>query len=160
MIKPAENKDIPEIVNLFSELLELHKTIDPDYYQYEADYTSKLNSWAEQILNSTTQFILVFTDKVNDEERVLGFISGYIKYLFPWYKIKSVGHISFLVVGKKYQNKGIGKNLEEAALKWFKERNLQYIEVYTNENNTAGIKAWNSYNYSPFNKFLRKRISF
>lgn len=157
MIRNAEIKDISQIVSLFSKLLETHKQIDSEYYQFDPDYTSKLQSWAEQILINPSQFILVFTEDKN-EGKILGFISGYIKYLFPWHKIKSVGHISFLAVDDNYQKKGIGKILDNAAVAWFKNRNLEYIEVYTNEYNIAGINAWRSYKYLPFNKFLRKKI--
>ncbi|OGF98897.1 hypothetical protein A2153_00735 [Candidatus Gottesmanbacteria bacterium RBG_16_38_7b] len=159
IIRQAVYSDLEQIINLSTQLLELHSQIDPEYYQYTEDYTVKIRSWAERHLTSPSQFILVAEEEQLNDKKIIGFISGYIKFLFPWYKINSVGHISFLVIDTKFQKKGVGRQLEEAAKRWFRTRNLKYIEVYTSEKNSAGLSAWKAYSYQPFNKFLRKKIS-
>lgn len=158
VIGPAEIFDIDEIVSLSCQLFEKHRDLDPEYYQSEADYSAKIRNWAGQQLNSPSQFLLVAKED-GKNKKVRGFISGYIKNLFPWFKIKSVGHISFLAVYPEFQKKGVGGMLNEAAEKWFSDKKQKYIEVYTNEDNSAGIAAWKTYGYLPFNKFLKKKIS-
>jgi len=155
-IYPAETNDIADIVNLSCRLFEIHRNIDPEYYQASADYNAKIRTWAEQQVNSPSQFLLVARD--SQSKKAVGFISGYIKFLFPWYKIKSVGHISFLSVDPEWQKKGIGKQLNYEAEKWFSERGRKYIEVFANIENSAGVAAWKKYGYLTFNKMFRKKI--
>lgn len=159
IIRPAEINDLPEIVNLLEQLLLLHQKIDPEYYIYEENYSAYLNTWAEQQLNSQTQFITVAAEEMEGKVKIVGFIAGYIKYLFPWFKVKSVGHISFLTILPDFQRKGIGRKLETDAIKWFEVKNVKYVEVYSNEKNAPGMSAWQSFEYLPFNKFFRKKIS-
>jgi GNAT superfamily N-acetyltransferase len=89
---------------------------------------------------------------------MIGFISGFIKALYPWFCTKTVGHISYLIIEPDYRSKGIGGLLEKGALSWFKSKNISYVEVYTDEINSPGVAAWSSYGYLPFKKFLRKKI--
>lgn len=159
IIRPAEINDLPEIVNLLEQLLLLHQKIDPEYYIYEENYSAYLNTWAEQQLNSQTQFITVAAEERMGKVIIVGFIAGYIKYLFPWFKVKSVGHISFLTILPDFQRNGVGRKLEEEAKKWFLSKNLKFIEVYSNEKNIPGMSAWQAFEYLPFNKFFRKKIS-
>ena len=44
------------------------------------------------------------------------------------------------------------------AERWFKNKDLEYIEVFANEKNSAGVSAWKSYGFSVLNLFLRKKI--
>src|SRR3990167_3176306 len=97
IVRTAQVSDLPEIINLTKMLLQIHQKIDPQYYDYEENYSANLANWAEQQINSQNQFLLVALYE-NQSNKISGFISGYIKYLFPWFKIKSVGHISFLSV--------------------------------------------------------------
>lgn len=157
LIRQGTINDLDNIVELSAQLFEKHYKIDPEYFEPESDYTAKMRIWAEQQTTSANLFLSVAFDDQN--KKICGFISGFIKYLFPWYKIKSVGHISFLAVYPEFQNMGIGKQLESSARQWFIERNIKYIEVYTNEKNTEGVAAWMAYGYTPFNKFLQKKIT-
>lgn len=151
----ALEQDIPKIVEIGKILMEEHYTRDPDYYQLESNFDSEFSYWVRNQLNSQFQFILLAVD---DTENISGFISGFIKSLFPWFKIKSVGHISYLMVLPQYQKQGIGKILEQEAVNWFKSKNMDFVELYVNEDNPVGCHAWEKFGFKPFKKFLRKRI--
>ncbi|MBI4067071.1 GNAT family N-acetyltransferase, partial [Candidatus Gottesmanbacteria bacterium] len=89
---------------------------------------------------------------------VVGFLSGFIKYLFPWFNIKRVGHISFMFIDENYRLKGVGKMLVAEVKKWFKEQGLLYIELYVNESNSNGLAFWKKVGFDNFQKFLRMKI--
>lgn len=154
-IRGALEGDIVSIVGLGKQLLHLHSSFDGGYYQLEEDFDNQFSSWVKNQLNSHFQFIIVAIDENN---QVVGFISGFLKNLYPWFKVKTVGHISYLVVDPTVRNKGIGKLLEDAAGQWFKKNNISYIEVYVDEKNEMGKKVWSAYQFMPFKQFLRKRI--
>ena len=159
IIRSVEINDLSDIVNLLSLLMTMHQEIDEEYFKTEEDVQAYLKQWAERHLNSSSQFLLVAEETQEKKKKIVGFIAGYIKYLFPWFKIKSVGHISFLTILPDFQRRGVGRKLEEEAKKWFEAKNVKYVEVYSNEKNAPGMSAWQAYEYLPFNKFFRKKIS-
>lgn len=157
-IRIGEYKDIPQIVKLGKQLLELHGEFDKDYYLLEEDFENLFAGWLKEQMNLPSAFFLVAERTENEEERIVGFVSGFLKALFPWFRTKTVGHISYLAIDRNFRKQGIGKLLEEAAISWFRNKNVSYIEVYVDEKNQIGQKAWSTYGFLPFKKFLRKKI--
>ena len=155
-IRLARIEDLPQIVLLGRSLLDMHKEYDNDYYQLEENFDELFGNWVRGQLNNLSQFIIVAQNPTDN--KISGFISGFVKPLFPWFKIKSVGHISYLVIDESYQKQSIGKLLEDAARNWFMEKNIHFLELYVDEKNPIGQKAWSSYGFLPFKKFLRKKI--
>lgn len=164
-IRPAITEDIPQLIKLGRNLLDIHYTFDPDYYTLEENFDESFGNWLKEQLIYPNQFILVATDEQSPNNnlpipsyQIIGFISGFIKALFPWFKTKTVGHISYLVIDPSFRQKSIGKQLEQEAIVWFKSRNVPYVEVYVDELNNVGKIAWDKYGFGPFKKFLRKKI--
>lgn len=155
-IRAAQIEDLPQIVLLGRSLLDMHKEYDYDYYQLEENFDELFGFWARDQLNNLLQFIIVAQNP--DDNKIIGFISGFIKYLYPWFKTKSVGHISYMIVDDNFRKLGIGKLLENAAREWFKNKNISYMELYVEEKNPTGQTAWTSYGFLPFKKFLKKKI--
>ena len=156
-ITPADHNDIEQIVLLTKQLLISHLDYDGEYFQLDVNHRQAITDWVKYHLGAANQFILVARPDAGQPE-ICGFISGYIKPLFPWFKIKQVGHISFLAVDEIRRKQGVGRQLELNACQWFKNRGITYLELYTNEKNYPGISAWQSYGYKPFNRFLCKKI--
>jgi len=154
-IRQAKIDDIPQIVRLGKQLFELHVQYDSNYYALEDNFDELFADWAKNYMNHHSQFIIV-AETENSE--VIGFVAGFIKSLYTWFRIKSVGHISFMIIDEKFRKIGVGKLLEEQAKNWFKQKNVSYIELYVEESNDIGQKAWSSYDFSPFKRFLRKKI--
>ncbi len=154
-IRTAEIKDIPQIVNLGKQLFELHAKLDREYYFLEDNFSELFGNWVKNYLAQNSQFIIVAEES---KEHIIGFIAGFIKSLYPWFRLKNVGHISFMVIDEKFRKKGVGRLLEEQARLWFKQKGINYIELYVEENNDIGQEAWFSYGFLPFKKFLRKKI--
>ena len=155
-IRLAQIEDLLQIVLLGRSLLDLHKEYDNDYYQLEENFDELFGNWVRGQLNNLSQFIIVAQNPTDN--KISGFISGFVKALFPWFKTKSVGHISYLIIDEAYQKQGIGKLLEDAARNWFVEKNIHFLELYVDEKNEIGQRVWNSYGFLPFKKFLRKKI--
>jgi ribosomal protein S18 acetylase RimI-like enzyme len=159
-IQPATIDDLEVIVQLTKSLLITHAAWDPIYYSLTSDTNTPLREYyRSQITNPIRQFLLVAVEESQSHQRsILGFINGFIKPLFPWFITREVGHISFLAVSEDFRHRGIGKELERAAIQWFNDHNVPYVEVYTDEANEIGCTAWTSYGYRPFKRFLRKSI--
>lgn len=155
IVRRAEERDIPAITELGKNLTSLHIEFDPEYYLFDTvGFSSSFSAWLKTQVPISTSLLLV------SEENgiIVGFMSGFIKFLFPWYKIKKVGHISFTFIDEKYRGKGIGTQLLQEAVLWFKSQDLPYVELYANEKNSPGLSFWKSHGFEDFQKFLRKNI--
>lgn len=155
LIRPAILTDSPQIVKLGRHLLDLHSNFDKDYYNLEINFDELFTNWIQEQINVPSRLLLVAED---DNSMISGFISGYIKVLYPWFTTKLVGHIAYLVIDLNNRRKKIGKLLEEHAISWFKTKDVHYIEVFVDEKNSIGTNAWVTYGYGNFKKFLRKTI--
>lgn len=153
-IRSAETKDVGDIIRLGKDLLKIHEQLDPGYYRLEDDFDVSFGRWVRSCLGNPNQFIFV----AKKDAKIIGFISGFIKFLYPWFHTKTVGHISYMIVDKAYRNQGIGKLLEQAAADYFLSKKISYMELYVDEKNELGQKAWSGCRYLPFKKFLRRKL--
>ncbi|MBI4990741.1 GNAT family N-acetyltransferase [Candidatus Gottesmanbacteria bacterium] len=157
MTQSVNLDDIPSLLRLGRQIFLTHQNFDYTYYELEGNFDELFTNWIKQHINQPQQFILVAIESEESPD-IVGFISGFLKALYPWFKTKTVGHISYLVVDPQFRQKGVGKLLEQEAREWFKNKNIAYIEVYVDEKNAIGQEVWNSYGFLPFKKFLRKKI--
>lgn len=155
IIRRATEDDMSSITELGRGLTSLHLEFDPEYYVFDAqNFSSSFSEWLKGQLLVASSLLLVAVE----DGKIVGFMSGFVKYLFPWYTIKKVGHISFTFIAEDFRGKGIGTKLLNEAIKWFGEQNLQYIELYASEKNFPGLAFWKSHGFDDFQKFLRKKI--
>lgn len=154
-ITKATIEDIPLITTFGQSLIKMHYDFDPEYYMFDEDgFSPAFTDWLKGQI--TIPSSIIWVAKENDS--VIGFISGFVKYLFPWFRIKKVGHISFMFIDEGSRRKGVGKQLLSYANQWFKDQGLSYVELYVNERNSNGLSFWKSMGFSDFQKFLRMRI--
>jgi ribosomal protein S18 acetylase RimI-like enzyme len=153
-IRAATSEDVQAITKLATDLFTLHQTFDNEYYAMEEHPEQYISKWVAEQVRAVTSFMLV----AEIDGEVAGLIAGYIKPLYPWFITKAVGHLSFLIVQPQHRKKGIATALQEAAMSWFKTRNMTYVEVFVEEKNEIGNTAWNAFEFSPFRKFMRKKI--
>jgi len=81
-------------------------------------------------------FIAIFNNKI------IGYITFYIKTQPNFWIVKKIGDISGLMVNKYYRNKGIGTKLIKVAIEYFRNNGIKYYEVFTSINNKDGISLY------------------
>jgi len=75
-------------------------------------------------------YIVVGID--NERSRIFG---------FSW------GHIISLAVDPPYHGRGIGSALIASGLDWLKKKGVKHVEVLTDQNNIAAIRAYEKNNF-------------
>ena len=81
-------------------------------------------------------FVAIFNNKI------IGYITFYIKTQPNFWIVKKIGDISGLMVNKNYRNKGIGTKLIKVAIEYFRNNGIKYYEVFTSINNKDGISLY------------------
>jgi ribosomal protein S18 acetylase RimI-like enzyme len=89
-----------------------------------------------------------------DDERIVGYITIFIREQVDFYAIKKVGAISGLMVHKDYRRRGIASKLLNASLAFFEKKNVKYFTVYTAVANEAAIRFYKRHGMHPLHMTL------
>jgi hypothetical protein len=109
-VRPAEPKDIPQLVNLGRQLFDLHLEFDGAYYQTEDNFAEHFSEWIKNQIANPSALLLIAENET--DQSIAGFISGFMKSLYPWFKTKTVGHISYLIIRPEFRNAWYRQNAD------------------------------------------------
>jgi ribosomal protein S18 acetylase RimI-like enzyme len=75
-------------------------------------------------------------------ERIVGYITGYIKEQSSLFSLKKIGEISGFMVKKEFREKGIGKLLFSEINNFFRNNDIRVFSLSTSIHNSIGIKFY------------------
>lgn len=145
MIRKAEEKDIPKIIDLLSQVCLVHHNGRPDIFKVGTKYSS---SELKEILKDPSRPILVFADQ-ND------IVQGYCFGIFQQHINNSVLtdiktlYIDDLCVDESVRGKHIGKQLYEAAIALAKENSCYNLTLNVWSCNKSALKFYESQGLLP-----------
>jgi ribosomal protein S18 acetylase RimI-like enzyme len=88
-------------------------------------------------------FIAVLGDKV------VGYITIFVRAQASFYRVKKVGAISGLMVQADHRRQGLASRLYRKAMAFFAERGVAYSTVYTATANRAAVKFYERVGMTP-----------
>ena len=135
-IRKAENKDISRLLDLLSEVLEIHAKLRPDLF---VSGTTKYNK--EQL-----EFMLKDENKPIYVAAIDGYVVGYAmcqiripdSNMYP----KRIFHLDDLCVDEKYRGQGIGKALYQKVVEAAKEYGCYEITLNAWPDNEIAMKFY------------------
>jgi ribosomal protein S18 acetylase RimI-like enzyme len=145
----------------FSDLLELSKDF---FYEYE----NNNNKFFEVDTIDEIDIKMYFQKFIGNEkakafiaiinEKIIGYITVYIKDQPNYWKLKKVGDISGLMVNKNFRQNGIGTKLVMKGIEYFKQKKIKYYTLFTSVNNTAAITLYKKCGLKPLQTILYGEI--
>jgi ribosomal protein S18 acetylase RimI-like enzyme len=126
----------------FSDLIALSQDFFHEYETHHADFFKIAGLKDENVTGYFSSFCGHEARQAYialDGERVVGYITAYIKVQAAYWQVRQVGEISGLMVQEAYRRTGIAKKLLEAAIQYFKSQGIRYYLVYTAVVNHAAI---------------------
>jgi ribosomal protein S18 acetylase RimI-like enzyme len=151
IIREANKNDLVEILALIKQLIDKHRQIDP-YYKPFKDYRG-LKSHIAHAVKDPNKLVLV----AENSDQILGYFMGEIEEA-PFYSSeKYIGVVADTCVDKKLRRHGILKKLFGEAIKWFKEKRVNYIELSVDARNREAVAAWRKLGFSDYKLRLRTR---
>ena len=154
IIRYAKEEDISRILELLSEVLEIHATLRPDVFI--SGTTKYTKEEIKEMLNNPNTPIFVA-----DEEGVRGYAFCVIKEVSNnnMHKSKTL-FIDDLCVEKSSRAKGIGKKIYEYLNDYAKEINCDNITLNVWEANAEAISFYNKLGFNVRSMIMEKKVDY
>ena len=135
-IRPATVNDINRILDLLSQVLEIHAKLRPDLFVSGTTKYSKED--LEAILKDTNKPIFVATI----DHYVVGYAMCQIRIPTSNMHPVKIFHLDDLCVDEKYRKQGIGESLYQKVVETAKENNCYEVTLNVWPGNDAALKFY------------------
>jgi ribosomal protein S18 acetylase RimI-like enzyme len=141
----ANDKHIPDIIELWKELMDFHKNIDAHWSRGKDGHIA-YEKLLREMLESEDATILVAVDN----GRTVGYSCLRIAKPPPALEQHSYGVIDATIVTSDYRRRGIGELMLDRALEWFSSRNVNRIELSVAAKNQLGYSFWEKHGFQDY----------
>jgi len=134
--------------NYSSDLIELSKDFFHEYENNNREYFGIDSIDEIDISNYFNNFIGKETSKAYIaiiDDKIIGYITVYIKNQSNYWVVKKIGDISGLMVNKNFRKNGIGSKLIKKAIEYLEQKDIKYYTVFTSVNNVDGITLYKKF---------------
>ena len=140
MIRTASADDVDAIGELWLQLVELHRQIDPENMSNAApDGARRYAVRIGDTLDDSHTRVFV----AEDQGRVVGFVMGVIVDMLPeTFVAARSGFLADIYVLPEYRGRGVGCALVDALRAWFQGRGVMHYEWFVAEKNAAARAFW------------------
>lgn len=152
-IREARREDVKHIAALNQELNDYHLKFD-DYYRLRPNLEDIVTKHFDDMVTSEDSIVLVAEDKGS----IVGYLAGKIGKRPPVFEVDKRGEIWSGYVLEEYRGHGVGRELTERMLRWFKEGGIKYVELSVDSRNELGCKVWKSLGFETFQFKMIRRI--
>lgn len=133
--------DVETVAQLWGALVEYHRALDPSLPpaapQGVRRYARRLSDRVEDSMSR------VFVAEADG--KVVGYVLGVVVDLAPeMFAQEPSGFLADIFVDEAYRHAGVGTQLVETLIAWFKEKGLRYYEWHVAARNTDSLKFWES----------------
>ncbi len=152
-IREAKLEDIPQLMKLEKSLFSKWDEFDPiDKINIEWFSSEDHKKHLTDILKDNKNKVFVSVNKGN----IVGYLKANLFCREPF--LEKIGYVSELYVEKSYRSQGVGKQLLEEAIKWFKQQKLKWTTTSTHLLDSEAIIFWKKIGYEEFNTFFKMKL--
>ena len=149
-IRKAKKEDIDAIAELNKKLFDFHRSFDK-YYKSGSEYKKTFKKYLSSVIRKRGIKILV----AEDDNKIIGYFIGTIERAWPFTIPKKIGKISDGFIEEKYRGLGIGREMFNELIHWFKKNKVKHVLIYVDERNKLGMKVWKRFKFKEFLKLMR-----
>ena len=149
----AEENHIRDICELWLEFIYFHQAIDPVFTPRESAVDGLEEEVVRRLMDSEDGLVLVALDGDN----AVGFSTSEIRSM-KGLELDKYGAIDMVAVTAEYRRKGVGEQILEENLKWFKSRNITRVELEVAVGNQVGYPFWKKHGFAAYRHRLFRNI--
>jgi N-acetylglutamate synthase-like GNAT family acetyltransferase len=146
-IRKATAKDVPAILELWKELMDFHKKLDPIFTRSSSGH-KRFAEFLIQHINSSDSCAFVAMYGKNPVGFCLIRISNYP----PALEKQQYGELTNIAVTKKYRQRGIGNKLVKKVRQWCAKKGVNRIEARYSTENPIATGFWARAGFRPYLK--------
>ena len=130
-----QEDDLHDLIALSRDFFQEYEAYHDEFFKIEQlDEDSIVDYFSRWLNNESGQTFIALA-----ENRIVGYITVYVREQAAFWKVKKVGDISGLMVHKDFRRKGIANQLLTRARVFFAERAVKYFTLFTAVENKAAI---------------------
>jgi GNAT superfamily N-acetyltransferase len=145
VIRPARPGDLPQVVTLWRELIDLHTPHEPAFTCAD-DWAAQWHEFAAARLEDPLSRLLV----AEAEGAAVGYLLAMISSYPPVFAAGRYGNIYDVLVTERWRGHGLGERLVAEILDWFRAQGLERAELRVLLANEAGRRFWERMGFAPF----------
>ncbi|MBU6997934.1 MAG: GNAT family N-acetyltransferase [Theionarchaea archaeon] len=150
-IVSAGPQHVPDIIEIWKELMDFHEKIDPGLGRGEKGHIH-YQKHIERMMDSERAQVLVAVD----QGEVLGYSLAILLEIPPILTYSKRGFISEIAVRSAYRRKGIGTEMVARILEWFDSQDINQIQVQVSCKNEIGYNFWKAQGFKENLYVMRK----
>jgi GNAT superfamily N-acetyltransferase len=149
-IRKAREGDVGAVVELWKELMDFHKAVDPVFTRRRGGHKAFAEYLRKEYIGGDRRCAWV----AQAGEEVVGLCMGVIEDYPPLLVLKQYGLLEVMAVTKRWRGKGIGTKLLRRARKWFCEKGMSRVEVRYSTVNELAAGFYAKIGFRPYLKTL------
>lgn len=136
-VRDAEDRDFPELLVLWRELMAVHTELDPRFALAD-DADERFESYVDTAIHRDDYRVRL----AMLGHRVVGFAISCILPNSPVYRAEWIGYVNDLCVTASVRRRGVGDKLVADAVDWLRRAGAESIEVYVAHENKLAQRFW------------------
>ncbi|OFW57369.1 MAG: hypothetical protein A2W01_06945 [Candidatus Solincola sediminis] len=146
---PAEESHIPQVIELWKELMDFHRGLD-GFYSRKKDGEISFRNYMEKCIMASDCLALVAIES----DEVAGYSISTMSKHPPVLEIESYGLISDMAVKAEHRRQGIGSAMLMETLDWFASSGVDRIELHAAATNPIGNSFWIKHGFKDYEHIL------
>ena len=134
----AEEKHIPDIVDLWIGMMNYHKELNP----YHTLRKEAPDNWERYLRNMMAKEDAKVLAALSDNDLPVAFIIGNIKGYPKLFRLDEYGFVSDIYIIPEHRSRGLGQQMVKELFQWFDERSIERIELRVEPSNDQGYGFW------------------
>jgi ribosomal protein S18 acetylase RimI-like enzyme len=139
-------------------LNQCHQCFDDVFYAPAEDASAEFSRYISGRVKDC-EFVILIAEQ--DMEK-MGYAMGWIEIRPPVYQYRKIGYLSNIFVAEDYRHRGVGRCLLHSMEKWFKSRQVDFMEIRADVRNIETIRTFETFEFKKlsisfcknFRKFL------
>jgi GNAT superfamily N-acetyltransferase len=146
----AEEKHIPDISRLWKEFIQFHIDVEPIWIPAEDAEQGQREEQTKPLMASDKGLVLV----AMDGDEVIGYSISEIKPPPRGSARTEYGYIHHMAVTDQFRRTGVGEQMFNDILKWFKSKGMDRIELDITSKNYVASSFWGKLGFEEYVRTL------
>ena len=144
-VRKADEGDVPGIVELWEEFMELLRCTNPDYWKVRDGRAG----FSKYVVSTLREADVLVTVAETTGAGLVGFSLAQIESLPEWFGSEQIGLIRYLSVSENFRGRGIGHGMASFIIEWFRTLGISRIELYVLKDLPASV-FWSKIGFKVF----------